>query len=71
MLSLCQYLRKVILSHVIIRRGISLLDVVGKVLGNIIQDKLKLVAEDVLLDFQCSFRAGRDACTDMIFVLGN
>ena len=51
----------------IIREGISLLDVVGKVLGRIIQDRLKLVAEDVLPDTQCGFRAGR-GCTDMIFV---
>ena len=58
MLLLCQYLRKVILSYVIIR-GISLLDVVGKSLGRIVQDRLKLVAEDVLPDFQCGFRAGR------------
>ena len=40
---------------------------VEKVLGRIIQDRLKLVAEDVLPDSQCGFRAGR-GCTDMIFV---
>ena len=38
MLSLCQYLRKVILSSLIIRRRNSLLDVVGKVLGKIIHE---------------------------------
>ena len=64
---MCQYLRKVTISSVIIREGISLLDVVGKVLGRIIQDRLKLVAEDVLPDTQRGFRAGR-GCTDMIFV---
>ena len=48
-------------------RGISLMDVVGKVLGRIIQDRLKLVAEHILPDSQCGFRAGRE-CTDMIFV---
>ena len=31
-------------------RGISLLDVVGKLLGRIVQERLKLVAEDVLPD---------------------
>ena len=63
MLSLCQYLRKVILSSLIIKRRNSLLDVVGKVLEKLF---MKLVAEDVLPDSQCSFRAGR-RCTDMIF----
>ena len=48
-------------------RGISLLDVVGKVLGRVVQDRLKLIAEDVLPDSQCGFRAGR-GCIDMIFV---
>ena len=48
-------------------RGISLLDVVGKVLGRVIQDKLKMIAEDVLPDSQCGFRTGR-GCIDMIFV---
>lgn len=38
MLSLCQYLRKVILSSLIIRRRNSLLDVVEKVLGKIIHE---------------------------------
>ena len=40
---------------------------VGKVLGKIIQDRLKLVAEDVLPDSQYGFKVGR-GCTDMIFV---
>ena len=48
-------------------RGISLLDVVGKVLGRIVQDRLRVVAEDVLPDSQCGFRADR-GCIDMIFV---
>ena len=39
----------------------------GKVLGRIVQDRLKLVAEDVLPDTQCGFRAGR-GCIDMVFV---
>ena len=38
-------------------RGISLLDVVGKVLGRILQDRLKAVAEYVILhDFQYSYK---------------
>jgi len=48
-------------------RGISLLDVVGKVLGRIVKDRLRVVAEDVLPYSQCGFRAGR-GCIDMIFV---
>ena len=48
-------------------RGISLLDVVGKVLGTVIQYRLKLIAEDVLPDSQSEFRTGR-GCIDMIFV---
>ena len=48
-------------------RGISLLNVVGKILGRIVQGRLKLVAEDVLPDSQCGFRAGR-GCTNMMFV---
>ena len=41
-------------------RGISLLDVVGKVLGRIIQDRLRLVAEDVLPESQCGLELGAD-----------
>ena len=36
------------------------MDVVGKVMVRIIEDRLKLVAEDVVADFQCGFTAGRD-----------
>ena len=50
-------------------RGISLLDVVEEVLGRIVQDRLRLVAEDVLPDSQCRFRTGR-GCIDMIFLQG-
>ena len=49
-------------------RGISLLqDVVGKTLSIAVQDRLKLVTEDILPDSQCGFRAGRE-CTDMRLV---
>ena len=47
-------------------RGISLLDVVGKVFARVIQARLQSVAEEVLPDSQCGFRAGR-GCADMIF----
>ena len=48
-------------------RGISLLDVVGKVLGRIVQERLQVIAESLLSDSQCGFRRGR-GCVDMIFV---
>ena len=41
-------------------RGISLLDVVGKVLGRIIQDRLKLVVEDALPDSKCGLELAAD-----------
>ena len=49
-------------------RGISLLDVVGKVIARIIQDRLQLLAEEELPESQCGFRKGR-SCTDMIFTV--
>ena len=48
-------------------RGISLLDVVGKLFARVMQDRLQVLAEDVLPDSQCSFRKGR-GCVDMMFV---
>ena len=36
-------------------------------MGTVIQDRFKLIAEDVLSDSQCGFRTGR-GCLDMIFV---
>ena len=48
-------------------RGIRLLDVAGKLLGRIIQERLQVIAENVLLDSQCGFRRGH-SCVDMIFV---
>ena len=47
-------------------RGISLLDVVGKVFARILQERLQVVSEKVLPESQCGFRKGR-GCTDMIF----
>lgn len=48
-------------------RGISLLDVVGKVFARIVQSRLQRTAEGLLPDSQCGFRPGR-GCADMIFV---
>ena len=48
-------------------RGISLLDVVGKLFGRILQERLQVLAESLLPESQCGFRKGR-GCTDMIYV---
>ena len=48
-------------------RGISLLDVAGKVFARILQDRLQVLAKEVLPESQCGFRKGR-GCVDMIFV---
>lgn len=47
-------------------RGIALLDVIGKVVGRVIQTRLQTLAELELSDSQCGFRSGR-SCTDQIF----
>ena len=47
-------------------RGISLLDVVGKLFAKVIQQRLQGVVEDVVSDSQCGFHKGR-GCTGMIF----
>ncbi len=49
-------------------RGISLLDVVGKVVARVIQECLQKLAEDQLPESQCGFRKGC-GCTDMIFTV--
>ena len=49
-------------------RGIALLDVVGKVLARLVQNRLREVAEEILPESQCGFRQSR-GCTDMIFVV--
>ena len=48
-------------------RGTSLLDVAGKVFARILQDRLQVLAKEVLPESQCGFRKGR-GCIDMIFV---
>ena len=47
-------------------RGISLLDVVGKVFARILQERLQVVAEKILPESQCGLRKGR-GCVDMIY----
>ena len=47
-------------------RGISLLDIMGKVFARILQQRLQAVAEGELAESQCGFRKGR-RCTDMVF----
>ena len=49
-------------------RGFSLLDVVGKVVARVLQERLQKLAEDQLPESQCGFRKGR-GCTDMIFTV--
>ena len=44
-------------------RGIALLDIVGKLLGRIVQSCLQRLAEEVLPESQCGFQRGR-GCTD-------
>ena len=47
-------------------RGIALLEVVGKLCGRIIQDRLQSVLEDEVPESQCGFRAGR-GCPNAVF----
>ena len=49
-------------------RGIALLDVVGKLVARIVQNRLQVLAEKELPESQCGFRRGR-GCTDMIFMV--
>ena len=49
-------------------RGISLLDVVGKVAARVVHGRLQDLAESVLPESQCGFRKGR-GCTDMIYAV--
>ena len=47
-------------------RGISLLDVTGKLFARILQQRLQTVAEEELAESQCGFRRGW-GCTDLVF----
>ena len=49
-------------------RGIALLDVVGKVVVRIIQERLQDLAEEELPESQCGLRKGR-GYSDMIFTV--
>ena len=49
-------------------RGIALLDVVGKLVGRIVQSRLQVLAEKELPESQYGFRRRR-SCTDMIFAV--
>ena len=49
-------------------RGIALLDVVGKMVARILQERLQRLAEDVLPESQCGLRKGR-GCMDIIFTI--
>ena len=49
-------------------RGISLLDVVGKVAAKVVQGRLQDLVERVMPESQCGFRKGR-GCTDMIYTV--
>ena len=49
-------------------KGISLLDVVGKILARIVQERLQQIAEQILPESQSSFRKS-GGCVDMIFVV--
>ena len=46
--------------------GISLLEVIGRVIPKIIQRRMHIVVKDLVLDFHCEFRSVSD-CNDMIF----
>ena len=49
-------------------RGTALLDIVGKLLGKLVLNRLQLFAETVLPEEQCGFFRNR-SCTDMTFVV--
>ena len=49
-------------------RGISLLDVVEKILARIVQERLQQVTEQILPESQSGFRKSH-GCVDMIFVV--
>ena len=49
-------------------REIALPDVVGKVVAQVLHERLQKLAEDEFWKTQCGFRGGR-SCTDMIFTI--
>ena len=56
------------LSHCDNWTGISLMDVIGKIVVRILQKRLQKLAEDELPESQCGYRKGR-SCADMIFTV--
>lgn len=60
--------KKVCLSNCDNWRGISLLDVVGKPIATILQDRLQQLSDEELPESQCGFCKGR-GCTDMTLVV--
>ena len=56
------------LSHCDNWRGISLLNMIGKVVARIVKERLRKLAEDELPESQCAFSKGR-SCADMIFTV--
>ena len=56
------------LSHCNNWRGLSLLDVIGKIVARILQERLQKLAENELPESQCGFRKGR-SCADTIFTV--
>ena len=47
-------------------KRISLLDIMGKLFGKVLQKRLLELAEELLSDSQCGFCSGR-GCVDLIF----
>ena len=46
--------------------GISLLEIMDRLFGKVLQKRLQELAEEILSDSQCDFRSGR-GCVDLIF----
>ena len=49
-------------------RGVALLEVVGKVVAKVLQERLQQLAEEELPESQCRFRRDR-GCSDMIYTV--
>ena len=62
------FLKRGIFIVVITGEVLLYFDVVGKLVGRVIQNCLQKLAECVLPESQCGFQRGR-GCTDMIFVV--
>ena len=50
--------------------GISLLDVAGKVVARVIQERLQILSEEELPESLCGFRKGR-SCANMMLLYDN